>query len=137
MSKKKSDLIFFSCCLVACIPNSAKSEGCGSSGDDCVLHTCGKMGLDGVGQVSTRRRLWYVSAQIHVLSDYSSRRSAGKRKDPVQTGSTLRFGSPFSSKLVVCGHCLVNFCPAQFNETMVHIAAHLNAKIILVVSVKR
>ena len=32
------------------------------------------------------------------------RRSAGKRKD---AGSTLRFGSPFSSKIVIYGHCLV------------------------------
>ena len=32
------------------------------------------------------------------------RRSAGKRKG---AGSTPRFGSPFSSKMVIYGHCLV------------------------------
>ena len=40
------------------------------------------------------------------------RRLAGKQKD---LGSTL-FGSPFSSKIVVYGHCLVTL-PTQFNET--------------------
>ena len=51
-------------------------------------------------------------------------RSTGKRrKDP---GSTLRFGSPFSSKMVVYGHCLVTL-PRAIHETlteMSHIAAH-------------
>ena len=40
--------------------------------------------------------------------------SAGKRKD---LGSTLRFGSPFSSKLVVYGHCLTTL-PCTMNETL-------------------
>ena len=42
------------------------------------------------------------------------RRSAGKRKD---AGSTYRFGSPFSSKIVIYGHCLVTF-PCTVNKTL-------------------
>ena len=40
------------------------------------------------------------------------RRSAGKRKDP---GSIPRFGSPFSSQIVIDGHCLVTL-PCAINE---------------------
>ena len=42
------------------------------------------------------------------------RRLAGKQKD---LGST-RFGSPFSSKIVVYGRCLVSL-PTQINETLI------------------
>ena len=41
------------------------------------------------------------------------RRWAGKRKDSVR----YRFGSPFSSKVVVCGHCLVTLSLTT-NETL-------------------
>ena len=47
------------------------------------------------------------------------RRLAGKRKD---AGSTPRFRSPFPSKIVICGN-------------VARIAAHLNAGIMLVVTV--
>ena len=52
------------------------------------------------------------------------------------TSVRIRFGSPFSSKLVVCGHCLVTLS-LTINETfkMALIAAHLNAGVILVVTV--
>ena len=42
------------------------------------------------------------------------RRSVGKRKDQ---GSTLRFGSPTSSNIVVYRHCLVTL-PCTINETL-------------------
>ena len=42
------------------------------------------------------------------------RRSAGKRKD---AGSTPHFGSSFSSKIVIYGHCLVTL-PCTVNETL-------------------
>ena len=50
----------------------------------------------------------------------------------------MDFGSPFSSKVVVCGHCLVTLS-RTINETsqMAPIAAHLNAGVILVVTVYR
>ena len=49
--------------------------------------------------------------------------SVGKRKD---AGSTPHFSSPFSSKIVIYGHCLVNL-PYTINE-MAPIAAHLNSE---------
>ena len=60
--------------------------------------------------------------------------SAGKRKD---AGSTPRFGSPFSSKIAIHGHCLVTLS-CTMNETLnwLHVAAHLNAEIIPVVTVQ-
>ena len=42
------------------------------------------------------------------------RHSAGKRKDE---GSSPRFGSPFSSKIVIYGHRLVTL-PCTVNETV-------------------
>ena len=45
------------------------------------------------------------------------------------TSVRIRFGSPFSSKVVVSGHCLVTL------SLMALIAAHLNAGVILVVTV--
>ena len=45
------------------------------------------------------------------------------------TSVLIRFGSPFTSKVVVCGHCLVALLK------MALIAAHLNAEVILVVTV--
>ena len=42
------------------------------------------------------------------------RRSAGKRKD---AGLTPRFGSPLSSKIVICGHCFATL-PSTINETV-------------------
>ena len=42
------------------------------------------------------------------------RRSAGKRKD---AGSSPRFGSPFSSKVVIYGHCLVTL-PCTINHIL-------------------
>ena len=61
------------------------------------------------------------------------RHSAGKRND---AGSTPRFGSPFSSIIVIYGHCLVTL-PCTINETFKWLTslAHLNAEIILVVTV--
>ena len=61
------------------------------------------------------------------------RRSAAKRKD---AGSTPRFGSPFSSKMVIYGHCLVTL-PFTMNETLNWLTslAHLNVEIILMVTV--
>ena len=47
----------------------------------------------------------------------------------------IRFRSPFSSKIVVWGHCLVTLS-LTINE-MALIAAHLNAEVILVVTVQR
>ena len=41
------------------------------------------------------------------------RRWAGKQTDFVR----IRFGSPFSSKVVVCGHCLVTLS-LTINETL-------------------
>ena len=59
--------------------------------------------------------------------------AAGKRKD---VGSTLRFGSPLSSKTVVYGHCLVTLpCTSNTTLNMAHIDGHLNAEIMLVVTV--
>ena len=61
------------------------------------------------------------------------------------TSVRIRFGSPFSSKVVVCGHCLVRsvdtvlwLCPSQLmgNIKMALVAAHLNAGVILAVIVK-
>ena len=49
--------------------------------------------------------------------------------------SQHRFGSPFSSKVVVCGHCLVTL-PLTINETLKwfsSVTAYLNAGVILVV----
>ena len=61
------------------------------------------------------------------------RRWAGKRKD---AGSTPRFGSPFSSKIVICGHCLVTFSGTVIGTVKwLFITARLNAEIILVVTV--
>ena len=47
----------------------------------------------------------------------------------------MRFGSPFSSKIVVCGHYLVTL-PLTMNQNIktALIAAHLNAELILVVT---
>ena len=61
------------------------------------------------------------------------RRKAGKRKD---LGSIpLRFSFLFK-KVVVCGHCLVTLSITSYrNIKMALIAAHLNAGIILVVTV--
>ena len=62
------------------------------------------------------------------------RRSVDKQKD---AGSTPRFGSHFSlKKKVIYGHCLVTL-PCTINETLKWLAslAHLNAEIILVVTV--
>ena len=38
----------------------------------------------------------------------------------VTRGTSVRFcfGSPFSSKAAVCGHCLVTFCPSQFQNNI-------------------
>ena len=61
--------------------------------------------------------LVWIRAWIHIRMSQLGlvvRCSAGKRKD---LGSTLRFGSPFSSKLVVYGHCLVTL-PCTMNETL-------------------
>ena len=58
------------------------------------------------------------------------RRSAGKRKD---VGSIPRFGSPFSAKIVIYGHCLVTL-PCTIDDRLKSLA-HLNAEIILVVAV--
>ena len=57
----------------------------------------------------------------------------GKRKE---AGSIARFGSTVSSTIVIYGHCLVAL-PCTVNDTfkMAHIAAHVNAEIILVVAV--
>ena len=57
------------------------------------------------------------------------RRSAGKRKD---AGSTPSFGSPFSSKIVIYGHCLVTL-PCTITETLkgLTLPVHLNAELIL------
>ena len=55
----------------------------------------------------------------------------------LDAGSTpRRFGSPFSSKVVIYGHCLV-IVPCTFKETltMAKMAAHLNPEIILVLTV--
>ena len=56
----------------------------------------------------------------------------------VSRGTTvrIRFGSLFSSKVVVCGH--YGFVPHNYrNIKMALIAAHLNAEVILVVTVQR
>ena len=60
------------------------------------------------------------------------RHLAGKQKD---LGSTLRFSSPFSSKIVVYGHCLMTL-PCTINEiskrlTSLPILFNINAEIIL------
>ena len=57
--------------------------------------------------------------------------SAGKRKD---AGSIPRFGSTFSSKIVIYGHCLVSL-PCTINETLKWLTSlpHRTAEIILVV----
>ena len=63
------------------------------------------------------------------------RRSSGKRQD---AGSTPRFGSsPFSSTIVVDGHCLVILPCTIINETLKWLTslARLNAEIVLVVTV--
>ena len=54
-----------------------------------------------------------------------------------RTSVRYRFGSPFSSKnVVVCGHCLVTLSITSYwNIKMALIAAHLNAEVILVVTV--
>ena len=59
---------------------------------------------------------------------------AGKLKD---TGSIPRFGSPFSSKIFIYGHCSLVTLPCTINETVKWLTslAHLNAEIILVVTV--
>ena len=56
--------------------------------------------------VSHHRRLLAVQNPSLFVSQLGlvARRSAGKRED---AGSTPRFGSPFSSKIVIYGHCLV------------------------------
>ena len=46
-----------------------------------------------------------------------------------------KFGSPFSSKVAVCGHCLVTLPLTTKHTYMALIAAHLNAGVILVVTV--
>ena len=58
-------------------------------------------------------------------------RSAGKRVD---AGSTPSFGSPFSSNIVIYGHCLSDFVQHNFiNETLKWLTslAHVDAEIIL------
>ena len=53
-----------------------------------------------------------------------ARRQAGKQKDL----GPIRFGFPFSSEIVVYGHCLVTL-PTQINNIkMAHTAADLNAE---------
>ena len=52
-------------------------------------------------------------------------------------GLIPHFGSPFSSKVVIYGRCLV-ICPFTINETLKclsSLAAHLNVGIILMVTV--
>ena len=61
----------------------------------------------------TREAVSYKTAQLFTLQIVSRcglavRREAGKQKD---LGS-IRFRSPFSSKIVVCGHCLLTL-PTQ------------------------
>ena len=52
------------------------------------------------------------------------------------TSVRKRFGSPFSSEVVVCGHCLVTLPPHNYSDIkMAFIAAHLTAEVILVVTV--
>ena len=61
------------------------------------------------------------------------RREGGKRKD---LGSILLRLSFLFKKVVVCGHCLVTLSITSYrNIKMALIAAHLNAVIILVVTV--
>ena len=53
-----------------------------------------------------------------------------------KTSVRFCFGSPFSSKVAVCGHCLVTLSVTSYcNIKMALTAAHLNAGIILVVTV--
>ena len=56
---------------------------------------------------------------------------AGKQSDLTVR---IRFGSPSSSKVVVCGHCPVTVHHLLLTHEMALIAAHLNAGIILVVT---
>ena len=58
----------------------------------------------------TRKTKKHVSRRLGL----SVRRSAGKRKD---AGSTLRVGSPFCSKIVIYGRCLVTL-PCTINEAL-------------------
>ena len=61
------------------------------------------------------------------------KRSAGKRKD---AGSTPRFGSPFSFKNSDLWTLSRDFAPHnEWNIKTDHIAAHLNAETILLVTV--
>ena len=46
----------------------------------------------------------------------------------------FRFGSPFSSRIVIYGHCLVTLS-FTINIKIARIAAHLNAGVILVATV--
>ena len=55
---------------------------------------------------------------------------AGKQKTSVR----FRFGSPPSSNVVVCGHRLATLS-LTINETLALVAAHLNAEVILAVTV--
>ena len=74
--------------------------------------------------VGCTRKTWASYATYITDHTYNARfvsrlglvvgRSAGKRKD---IGSTPRFGSPFSSKIVIYGHCLVTL-PCTINETL-------------------
>ena len=61
--------------------------------------------------------LYAERLRLYKSSSHKSRverRSAGKQKD---AGSTPRFGSPFSSKIVIYGHCL-GILPCTINETL-------------------
>ena len=72
----------------------------------------------------------YVYLLTYLLSLLPVRRYAGKRKD---LGS--RFGSPFSSKVVVCGHGLVTLS-LTINETLKWLSSlPILTQVILVVTV--
>ena len=54
-----------------------------------------------------------------------------------KTSVRIRFGSPFSSNVLVCGHCLIVTSSLTVNETlkMALIATDLNAGVVLLVTV--
>ena len=56
---------------------------------------------------------------------------SGKALRLVSRGTSVRisFGPPFSSKVVVSGHCLVTFTVMKHYNMMALIAAHLNAEV--------
>ena len=66
-------------------------------------------------QMSTwGQNVWLTFVCVSRLGLVVLSRSAGKRKD---AASIPRFGSPFSSKIVIYGHCLVTL-PCTINETV-------------------